>query len=125
FFSTKMLGWINGVATTYTTVYTVPAGTKTVVTSILICNSVLSSGQCWISCGGIGVLWPVTLVGYETLVFEPNLVMTAGQTIEAQGSTAGAMFVYASGVEITASGTAETFTTKRLAASAPIPTTNT
>jgi hypothetical protein len=35
------------------------------------------------------------------------------------------MFVYASGVEITASGTAETFTTKRLAASAPIPTTNT
>lgn len=90
-----------GAATTTvgTTLYTVPASTTTVVTSIVITNTASSSGTFTMGLGGTNLATTVTVSALDSLVIDLKQTLTATQTITG-GASATSINFHICGVEI-------------------------
>ena len=86
-------------ATTSTTLYTVPAGTTTVVTNIVICNPTTSAVTASMTINAIDLLGSVSIAANSTAFFDLKQVIPATQVIAGSASTTAVDF-HISGVEI-------------------------
>lgn len=85
------------------TKYTTPAGTTTVVKSILVCNTTGSAATLTMSIGtdaaGTEIFTAKSFAANDTVVIPCWIVLNAGDTIQALSGTASALNVSAFGVE--------------------------
>lgn len=90
-----------GAATTTvgTTLYTVPASTTTVVTSIVITNTAGTAGTFTLGLGGTNLATTVTVGGYDSTVLDLKQVLTTTQIITG-GASATTINFHIAGVEI-------------------------
>jgi hypothetical protein len=90
-----------GAATTTvgTTLYTVPADTTAVVTSIVVTNTSLSSGTFTLGFAGTNLATTVTIGGIDSTVIDLKQTLNATQTITG-GASATTINFHISGVEI-------------------------
>ncbi len=90
-----------GAATTTvgTVLYTVPASTTAVVTSIVITNTAASTGTFTLGLGGTNLATTVTVGAYDSTVLDLKQVLTATQTITG-GASAVTINFHIGGVEI-------------------------
>lgn len=86
-------------ATSNTTLYTVPSGNTTVVTSILVANTAASTANFDLSFNDIQIANDVALLPNDTVVIDLKQVLTASQTIKGLASATTVNF-HISGVEI-------------------------
>ena len=92
----KVLGQINPSATTATTLYTVPASTQTVVSTIVICNQASSSATYRVSIRQAGaaqtaamyVAYDVTVGANDSTALTLGITLNATDVITVYGSTA-------------------------------------
>ena len=88
------------VTTTPTTVlYTVPASTTTVVSSILVSNTAATSATFTIYMNTVGVFVTTSIAANSTTVIDCKQVIPTGQTIQG-GASATTVAFHISGVEI-------------------------
>jgi len=85
--------------TTSTTLYTVPADTTAVVTSIVITNTASASGTFTMGLGGTNLATTVTVGALDSTVIDLKQVLIAAQTITG-GASATTINFHISGVEI-------------------------
>jgi len=103
----KVLGQVNPSATTNTTLYTVPAATDTVVSSISIANLASSSATYRIAVRPAGaalanvhyLAYDITVGAADTTILTVGLTLDATDVITVYGSTANLVF-HAYGSEI-------------------------
>lgn len=90
-----------GTATTTvgTTLYTVPASTTTVVTSIIVTNTSASAGTFTMALGGTNFATAIAVGGNDSTVIDIKQPLTATQTITG-GASATTINFHISGVEI-------------------------
>jgi hypothetical protein len=90
-----------GAATTTvgTTLYTVPANTTAVVTSIVITNTASASGTFTMAFGGTNFATTVTVGALDSTIIDIKQVLTAAQTITG-GASATTINFHIGGVEI-------------------------
>ena len=96
----KVLGQVAPLATTATTVYTVPSATQAVVSSVTVCNRSASSATFRLSVRPDGatlanqhyVVYDTTIVGNDTIVLTIGLTLDAADVLEAYASTADVSF---------------------------------
>lgn len=90
-----------GAATTNTgtTLYTVPASTTTIVTSIVITNTAASAGTFTLALGGTNLATTVSVGANDSTVLDLKQVLTATQTITG-GASAITINFHISGVEV-------------------------
>jgi phage tail sheath gpL-like len=90
-----------GAATTNTatTLYTVPASTTTIVTSIVITNTASATGTFTLALGGTNLATTVTVGANDSTVLDMKQVLTAAQTITG-GASATTINFHISGVEV-------------------------
>jgi hypothetical protein len=90
-----------GAATTTvgTTLYTVPASTTTVVTSIIVTNTSASAGTYTFALGGINLATTVAVGGNDSTVIDMKQTLVATNTITG-GASATSINFHISGVEI-------------------------
>lgn len=86
-------------STSLTTVYTVPAATKTLVTSILVTNTAGSSATYDIHLDDVEIANDVSVPANDSALLEIKQVLDAGQTIKALASATTVRF-HMSGLEI-------------------------
>jgi hypothetical protein len=86
-------------ATTSTTLYTVPAGTTTVVTNIVICNPTTSAVTASMTINAIDLLGSVSIAANSSAFFDLKQVIPATQVIAGSASSTSVDF-HISGVEI-------------------------
>ena len=89
-----------GAATTTvgTVLYTVPAATTTVVTSIVITNTASSPGTFTLGLGGTNFATTITIAAVDSTVIDLKQVLNATQTITG-GASATTINFHISGVE--------------------------
>jgi hypothetical protein len=101
----KVLGQIAPLATTATTIYTVPSATSAVVSSITICNRSATDGTFRLAVRPDGatlanehyVVYDTSVSGNDTLVLVMGLTLDAGDILEGYASSADMSFnVYGS-----------------------------
>lgn len=90
----KVLGQSNPAATTATTLYTVPASTSTVVSTLVVCNQAASSGTFRIAVRPTGaVLAAQHYIAYDVAISaNDSIALTIGLTL----ATTDVVTVYAS-----------------------------
>jgi hypothetical protein len=86
-------------ATSSTTLYTVPAGTTTVVTNIVICNPTGSAVTASMTINAIDLLGSVSIAANSSAFFDLKQVVPATQVIAGSASSTSVDF-HISGVEI-------------------------
>lgn len=86
-------------STTSTSLYTVPASTKTIVTDIVICNTDSSSATFSIELAGVSITSTTTIAANSIATFSMKQVMDAAEEITGDASAATISF-HISGVEI-------------------------
>jgi len=86
-------------ATSSTTLYTVPAGTTTVVTNIVICNPTGSATTASMTINSIDLLGSVSVAANSSAFFDLKQVIPATQIIAGSASSTSVDF-HISGVEI-------------------------
>jgi hypothetical protein len=86
-------------ATSSTTLYTVPAGTTTVVTNIVICNPTGSATTESMTINSIDLLGSVSVAANSSAFFDLKQVIPATQIIAGSASSTSVDF-HISGVEI-------------------------
>jgi hypothetical protein len=86
-------------ATTSTTLYTVPSGTTTVVSNIVICNPTTSAVTASMTINAIDLLGSVSIAANSTAFFDLKQVIPASQVIAGSASSTAVDF-HISGVEI-------------------------
>jgi len=86
-------------ATSSTTLYTVPAGTTTVVTNIVVTNTTVSPQTFTLTMGGVTLADTVTVANNDSTVIDLKQVLTATQTIAGLASSTSVNF-HIAGVEI-------------------------
>ena len=86
-------------ATSSTTLYTVPAGTTTVVTNIVICNPTASAVTASMTINAIDLLGSVSIAANSSAFFDLKQVIPATQVIAGSASSTSVDF-HISGVEI-------------------------
>jgi hypothetical protein len=101
----KRLG-LAAIATTATTLYTVPAATTGIVRHIRIVNSTASTVNVVMSIGLDAIGTRVVPTGYQigsngTLDITGSIILNAGETLQATASIATALTAYVGGVEVT------------------------
>jgi 2-methylisocitrate lyase-like PEP mutase family enzyme len=84
---------------TGTTLYTVPASTTTIVTSIVITNTAASAGTFTLALGGTNLATTVSVGANDSTVLDLKQVLTAAQTITG-GASATTINFHISGVEV-------------------------
>lgn len=90
-----------GAATTNTgtTLYTVPASTTTIITSIVVTNTTGSQGTFTLSLAGTNIATAVPVSANDSTVIEFKQVLTESQTITG-GASATSINFHISGVEV-------------------------
>jgi hypothetical protein len=90
-----------GAATTTvgTTLYTVPGGTTTIVTNILVTNTAASAGTFTIGLNGTSLATTVSVGANDTTAIDLKQVLASTQTITG-GASATTINFHISGVEI-------------------------
>jgi hypothetical protein len=90
-----------GAATTTvgTTLYTVPAGTSTVITDIMVVNTAASAGTFTMALDGVSIATTVTVGAFDSTVIPMKQVLAATKTITG-GASATTINFHISGVEI-------------------------
>ena len=90
-----------GAATTSvgTTLYTVPASTVSIVTSIVVANTGVSAGTFTLAFGGVAFATSVAVGGNDSTVIDIKQPLTATQTITG-GASATTINFHISGVEV-------------------------
>lgn len=83
-----------------TTLYTVPASTSTVITSIIVANNTASQQTYVLNLNGVVLAPTVTIPANDAVQVEPKQVLAAGQTITGLASSTSVAF-HISGLEIT------------------------
>lgn len=86
--------------TSSTTLYTVPASTKTIVKEIVLCNKTASAATATVSFGGINVVAGKSIPANDSLIIEYHSIMEAGTIIAGFAGTASTIDIYISGVEV-------------------------
>ncbi len=86
--------------TTEATLYTVPASTKTIVKSIILCNKTSSDKYATITFAGTDVIYQHTVKAKDTLVVQMTAILEASATIAGLASVASAINYYISGIEV-------------------------
>jgi hypothetical protein len=86
-------------ATSSTTLYTVPAGTTTVVTNIVICNPTGSAVTASMTINTVDLLGSVSIAANSSAFFDLKQVIPATQVIAGSASSTSVDF-HISGVEI-------------------------
>lgn len=86
--------------TASSTLYTVPASTKTIVKSVVIGNTSASDATITLGFGGINLLTSTVVEGNNTKVIDLSLVLEAGEKITGLQSRSNALTIYVSGVEV-------------------------
>jgi hypothetical protein len=86
-------------ATSSTTLYTVPSSTTTVVTNILVTNTVTGDATFTILLDDVSIGTTVTVGGFDTTVIELKQALAATKTIKGLASATTVNF-HISGVEI-------------------------
>jgi hypothetical protein len=86
-------------STSPTTLYTAPASTTAVVTSIVVCNPTIYSQTFNIELNGTSLLASSSIAANTTAVFDLKQVISSGQTISGF-SSAFSITYHISGVEI-------------------------
>ena len=86
-------------ATSSTTLYTVPSGTTTVVSNIVICNPTSSGVTASMTINAIDILGSVSIAANSTAFFDLKQVIPATQVIAGSASSTSVDF-HISGVEI-------------------------
>ena len=86
-------------ATSSTTLYTVPASTTTVVTNILVTNTVTGAATFTILLDDVSIGTTVTVGGFDTTVIDLKQVLATTKTIKGLASATTVNF-HISGVEI-------------------------
>lgn len=92
----KVLGQSNPAATTATTLYTVPAATSTVVSTIVVCNQTATAATFRISVRQLGavqtaamyVAYDITVGASDSTALTLGLTLAATDVITVYGSTA-------------------------------------
>lgn len=79
----KVLGQINPTANTLTTVYTVPAATQTVISTVTVCNQSSANASYSLSIGRAGAADAVTqyIVRGATVPASDSIILTLGLTL--------------------------------------------
>ena len=90
-----------GAATTTvgTTLYTVPSGTNTIVTSIVVTNTAASAGTFTMGLAGTNLATAVAIPANDSTVIDIKQVIAATQTITG-GASATTINFHISGVEV-------------------------
>ena len=90
-----------GAATTSvgTTLYTVPASTVSIVTSIVVSNTSASAGTFTLALGGVAFATTIAVGGNDSTVIDIKQTLTATQTITG-GASATTINFHISGVEV-------------------------
>ena len=104
----KVLGQANPLAATLTALYTVPASTSVVTSSISVCNTAATSATFRVRIAPAGaadalvhaLYQDVTIAGNDTFVATIGATLAATDVIRVQGSTANLVF-HAYGLELT------------------------
>jgi hypothetical protein len=104
----KVLGQLNPGATTLTAIYTVPAATQAVVSSIVVCNeaAVLATFRVSVAVAGAGdnpkqyIYYDLLLPPNDTFIATVGLALGAGDVVRAYASSATLAF-QVFGVELT------------------------
>lgn len=89
-------------AATNGTLYTVPASTKTIVKSVMLCNTGAAAATLALKLAGVEIFAGHSLVANSSLTIQ-NLdqILEAGELIEGSASAADTVRYYLSGKEIT------------------------
>lgn len=89
------------VSTTSTSVYTVPAGTTTIIKAITVCNSGASDQNLSMTIAGTAIIWNYKIKAYDTIAI-PFLdhILQAGETITLFSTGTNTTY-YISGKEVT------------------------
>ena len=104
----KVLGTSNPAATTATTLYTVPAATSAIVSTINVCNQAASSGAFRIAIRPAGatlaanhyIAYDTSIPANDSIIVEPKQVLATTNTIKGLASATTINF-HISGLEIT------------------------
>lgn len=83
-----------------TTLYTVPAATTTMITSILVVNTSASTQTYTLNLDGVSIATTVSVPANDTALIEPKQVLGATKTITGLASATSVNF-HISGLEIT------------------------
>lgn len=83
-----------------TTLYTVPALTTAMITSIVVTNTSATSQTYTLAINGVSIATTVSVPANDSLQLEPKQVLNAGQTITGLASATSVNF-HISGLEIT------------------------
>jgi hypothetical protein len=89
-----------GLTATMAIYYTVPAGTRTILGALTLCNTGGSACAVTVQIGGVSLLFQRSIEPGETLALTVPHCLEAGHTIEAVEVTTGGIEMIASGVEI-------------------------
>lgn len=87
------------VAATLDTFYTVPSGKTTQLWKIDIANADSAARTITLNLGGVAILSGYSLAANSSYSWEGPQVIHAGDTIQAQASTAGVLTLHISGAE--------------------------
>lgn len=86
--------------TASTTLYTVPASTKTILKEITLCNKTATDATATMTINGITIIGGKIVPKNETYVIELHSIIEAGVIIAGLSGTANAISVYISGIEV-------------------------
>lgn len=86
--------------TTSATLYTVPASTTAVVTSILLCNTTAAAATATVNLDGVPVASALSIPANSTTSIDTKQVLATTKTITALAGTAAAIAVHISGTEV-------------------------
>lgn len=92
--------YANKPSTGNTTLYTVPANTKTIIKNILICNTSALAAIITVSAAGQNIISGMRVDPNDTVSMDISLVMETSDTLTASQGTSGAISLYVSGVEV-------------------------
>lgn len=95
----KKLYGINGVSSTLTTGYTVPASTAAIVKNLIVCNPSANAVTFTVIVSGVTIFLQSVTAG-QTVTLDLTIVMNAAETIQVQASTTTVLNTIISGVEV-------------------------
>ena len=95
----KVLSRAAATTGSYSTVYTVPASTITLVTNIIVTNVNAASQTYYVQFNDIAIADAFTVPAKDSIIIEPKQVLVAANTIKTYASSADVKF-HISGLEI-------------------------
>ncbi|NNU96165.1 hypothetical protein [Anoxybacillus sp. EFIL] len=97
----KKLARVTINSTSTTTLYTVPANTKTIVKSIAIAGATNADTDFYLMIGGVALFNGATVKMKDTIIVDGSFVLEAGETITANlASGTNIISIHISGVEV-------------------------